>query len=98
LYEAVTDLERPANKDTAFLREWSPSASPTPVDPEFVRHFDREMVEVPATVWRSVLRELCGFRVGRHAEDVCCPVLVLSGGKDRLFGPEHHQSLVEAYP
>ena len=94
----LMDLDRPANADPAFLAEWSPSASPTPVGPEFVSYFDDEMTKVPAYVWRSVIRELCGFPVGRHAGDVSCPVLILSGGQDPLFGPEHHQSLVRSYP
>jgi pimeloyl-ACP methyl ester carboxylesterase len=98
LFGAVTDLDQPANHEPDFLSEWSPSASPTPVDPIFVQHFDREMVEVPPHVWRSVIRELSSFPVGRHAADVHCPALLLSGGKDPLFGPEHHASLIRAYP
>ena len=98
LWSALTSLERPANRDTKFLREWSPSASPTPVDATFVRYFDDEMEDVPAHVWRSVIRELTDFPVARQAADVRSPVLILTGGKDPLFGPEHHHALLKAYP
>lgn len=49
---------------------------------------------IPLHVWRGVVRELAYVPVGRHAADVIAPVLVLSGGKDPLFPPEHHASLL----
>jgi pimeloyl-ACP methyl ester carboxylesterase len=98
LWSAVTDLQAPANRNTAFLKDWSPAASPTPVDPLFVRYFDAEMTEVPSTVWRSVIRELAGYPVARRAADVKAPVLILSGGKDPIFPSEHHAALLKAYP
>lgn len=98
LWSTLTSLDSPANRNAPFLKEWSPSASPTPVDATFVRHFDAEMAEVPAHVWRGVIRELTAYPVARHAPDVKAPVLILSGGKDPLFGPEHHAALLKAYP
>ena len=98
LWPAVTNLQMPANRNAAFLKDWSPSASPTPVDATFVRHFDAEMTAIPATVWRSVIRELAGYPVGRHAADVKVPVLILSGGKDPIFPAEQLAALLKAYP
>lgn len=98
LWSTLTSLDAPANRNAPFLEEWSPSASPTPVDASFVRHFEAEMAEVPAHVWRGVIRELTAYPVARHAPDVKAPVLILSGGKDPLFGPEHHAALLKAYP
>ncbi len=98
LWSTLTSRDSPANRNRAFLDGWSPAASPTPVDPGFVRHFDAEMAAVPAYVWRGVIRELTAFPVARHAADVKAPVLILSGGKDPLFGPEHHAALRNAYP
>ena len=98
LWSVLTDRNSPANRNTPFLKEWSPAASQTPVDADFVRFFDAEMAEVPAHVWRGVIRELTGFPVARHAADVTAPVLILSGGKDPIFPAEHHQALVRAYP
>ena len=34
----------------------------------------------------------------RHAADIKAPVLILSGGKDEIFPPEHHAALLEAFP
>lgn len=98
LWPVVTNLETPANRDVAFLKDWSPAASPTPVDASFVRYFDAETAAVPAHVWRSVIRELAAFPVARHAADVRAPMLILSGGKDPLFPAEHHAALINAYP
>lgn len=97
LYPIVTDSRAPANRQDAFLKEWSPGASPTPVDASLTRYFDGEMRDVPTHVWRSVIRELVDVPVARHAADVRVPVLVLNGGKDPLFGPDHHRSLAGAY-
>lgn len=36
--------------------------------------------------------------MGRYAADIKAPVLILSGGKDPLFGPAHHASLLRAFP
>lgn len=98
LWSILTSTTAPANQNEQFLGEWSPGSSPTPVDPVFVRYFDREMAAIPTHVWRGVIRELTGFAVARHAADVRARVLILSGGKDPLFGPEHHTALTQAYP
>ena len=57
-----------------------------------------EILAIRPHVWRSVLRELVGLPIGRHAADVRAPVLILSGAKDPLFPAEHHAALVEAFP
>jgi pimeloyl-ACP methyl ester carboxylesterase len=44
------------------------------------------------------MRELAEVPVARHAADVRAPVLILSGGSDPPFPPEHHQALVKAFP
>lgn len=98
LWSILTSTTAPARQNEPFLGEWSPGSSPTPVDPVFVQYFDREMAAIPTHVWRGVIRELTGFAVARHAADVRARVLILSGGKDPLFGPEHHTALTQAYP
>jgi pimeloyl-ACP methyl ester carboxylesterase len=98
MWSNVMALREPVAANADFLVQWSPGASPTPVDPVFVRHADAEMVRVPLRVWRAVPRALLDVPVARHAADVRAPVLILSGGRDPLFGPEHHRSLVAAYP
>jgi pimeloyl-ACP methyl ester carboxylesterase len=96
IWTQIMGLRQPIASNTDFLRAWT--ASPTPVDPIFMRYSDAEIAGVSPIVWRSVLRELLDLPVGRHAADVRAPVLIVSGGRDELFPPEHHRSLVEAYP
>jgi pimeloyl-ACP methyl ester carboxylesterase len=98
MWTNVMALREPIASNADFLRLWSPGASPTPVDPDFVRHADAEMVAVPPHVWRGVPRAFAGVTVARHAADVTAPVLILSGGRDEIFPAEHHRSLVAAYP
>lgn len=98
LWEQITGLREPVASNAAFLGQWSGGASPTPVDPVFVRYSDAEIAAVPLHVWRAIMRELLDLPVGRYAPDIEAPVLILSGGRDALFPAEHHQALVAAFP
>lgn len=98
LYDQVTALKWPLDRNSDFLREWHPANQPTPVDPKFAEAVMEDLLAVPPHVWRGVMRELADVPIGRHASDVKAPVLILSGGKDPLFPPEHHASLLMAFP
>lgn len=98
LWTQIMALATPIASNREFLAQWSPAASPTPVDASFLRYYEPEIAAVRPHVWRSVIRELLDLPVGRYAADVAAPVAILSAGADPLFGPEHHRSLVEAYP
>jgi pimeloyl-ACP methyl ester carboxylesterase len=98
LYSNVADLSAPLDRSSPFLREWHPSNQPTSVDPRFASAVEEEYLTIPLHVWRGVMRELAHVPVGRHAEDVKVPVLLISGGKDPLFPAEHHASLLKAFP
>ncbi|HTU11675.1 MAG TPA: alpha/beta hydrolase [Allosphingosinicella sp.] len=98
LWTNVMGMTAPVAENRRFLGEFSTGASPTPVDPDFVRHADREMAAVPLHVWRAVARELVDLPAGRHAPDVAAPVLILSAGADPIFTAEHHAALLAAYP
>jgi pimeloyl-ACP methyl ester carboxylesterase len=98
LYDNATALRAPLDPSSQFLREWHPSNQPTPVNPVFAEAVEEEYLEIPLHVWRGVMRELADVPVGRHAQDVKAPVLVLSGGKDPLFPANHHASLLKAFP
>lgn len=98
LYENATALRTPLDPSSQFLAEWHPSNQPTPVDPVFAGTVEEEYLEIPLHVWRGVMRELADVPVGRHAQDVEAPVLILSGGKDPLFPAKHHASLLKAFP
>jgi len=98
LYDNATALKTPLDPSSSFMREWHPSNQPTPVDPVFAEAVEEEYLAIPLHVWRGVMRELAYVPVGRHAQDVKAPVLVLSGGKDPLFPANHHASLLNAFP
>ncbi|MCL6699712.1 alpha/beta hydrolase [Sphingomonas sp. NSE70-1] len=98
LYSSATALKAPLDKSSPFLREWHPSNQPTSVDPQFANAIEQEYLTIPLHVWHGVMRELAHVPVGRHAEDIKIPVLLISGGKDPLFPAEHHASLRKAFP
>lgn len=98
LFKAVDSAEGRMDRDPAFLAEWSPAASPTPVDATFTRFADAETARVAPIVWTSVMRELAGLPVARHAADVTAPVVILSASEDVFFDARHHRALLAAYP
>jgi pimeloyl-ACP methyl ester carboxylesterase len=98
LYEQVAGLKAPLDPGSQFMRDWHPGNQPTPVDAAFAKAAMDDVLAVPLHVWRAVMRELAYLPIGRHAQDVQAPVLILSGGKDPLFPAEHHASLLKAFP
>ena len=98
LYESALTVRAPIDPNSAFMREWHPANQPTPVDAKFAAAVMDELLVIPPHVWRGVMRELVDVPIGRHAADVKAPVLILSGGKDPLFPPEHHAALLKAFP
>ena len=98
MWTNVMALREPIAGNREFLAQWSTGASPTPVDPVFVRHADAEMAQVPLHVWRAIPRALLDLPIGRFAADVRAPVLILSAAADPIFSAEHHRALVAAYP
>lgn len=96
VWKNVSALSWPIDPRSRFMREWSPSASPTPVDPDYAAHADREIAAVPRHVWNGVMRELVDVAAGRFTPDITAPTLILSGGRDELFPAEHHHALVAA--
>ena len=89
-------MKDPVTSNTAFLREWSPTRSPTPVDPVVAAWNDREIAEVPLHVWKAVPRELLDLPIGRYGPDIKAPTFVLSAEKDALFDRTHHDALMKA--
>ena len=98
LYDQVAALQFPLDRRSAFMREWHPSNQPTSVDLEFAEAVMDDILAIRPHVWRAVMRELAHVPAGRHAADIEARVLILSGGKDPLFPPEHHASLLKAFP
>lgn len=97
LYDNATAVKAPLDPNSPFLREWHPANQPTPIDKTFANAAMAEILTVPVHVWHSVMKELEGVPVARHSDRVRAPVLVLSGGADPLFPPEHHAALLTAF-
>jgi len=98
LFDNASALRAPLDPQSAFMREWHPANQPTPVDRAFADAAMRDLLRTPLHVWHGVMHELEGVPIARHAPDVKAPVLILSGGADPLFPPEHHAALVAAFP
>jgi pimeloyl-ACP methyl ester carboxylesterase len=98
LYDQVSALKFPLDRNSAFMREWHPSNQPTPIDPAFAEAVLEDILLIQPHVWRGVMRELTQLPVARHAANVEARVLILSGGKDPLFPAEHHAALLKAFP
>ena len=98
LFDSVAAMKGPLDPASQFARDWHPANQPTPVDPAFAGAVNADLYKIPPHVWRAVLRELAEVPVGRYAADIKAPVLILSGGRDPLFGPAHHASLLKAFP
>lgn len=97
-YRQVIAFQSTPALESEFMRGWSPAASPTPVDAAFLRHYEPEVAAVPLQVWHGVMREVVEVPIGRFTDEIEAPTLILSGGKDPLFPPEHHAALVKALP
>jgi pimeloyl-ACP methyl ester carboxylesterase len=98
LWTNALALSAPLDPGSPFLREWHPANQPTPVDKAFAEAAMAEILAIPLHVWVAVMRELAAVPAARHAADIRTPVLILSGGKDPLFPPEHHAALAKAIP
>lgn len=96
LWTNVTALRFPIDPNSEFIREWA--ANPEVLEPAFATAARSETIAIKPHVWRGIARELAEVPVGRHAADVKAPVLILSGGKDPLFGADHHAALLKAFP
>ena len=98
LFDNAMRLKAPLDANSDFMREWHPANQPTPIDTAFADAAMTEILTIPLPVWHGVMRELNGLPLSRYAPDIRAPVLVLSGGKDPLFPPEHHAALLTAFP
>jgi pimeloyl-ACP methyl ester carboxylesterase len=98
LYDNTNAMRTRLDPASQFAKDWHPANQPTAVDPAFANAVNEELYAIEPHVWRSVMRELTHLPVGRHAQDIKAPVLVISGGKDPLFPAPHHAALLKAFP
>ena len=98
IWSEVSAMSAAPAPDGDFFRNWSPAASPTAVDPDFLHLYEPEIAALPLRTWQSVPRELLDLPIGRYSAAIRAPTLILSGGEDALFPPEHHEALARAIP
>ncbi len=94
----IRRLAEPIDPDSPFMMEWW--ASPTPVDPEFLRRQRIDSAAIPLRVWLAVLDQGLGdlADLQRTLPRLVAPTLLIWGEKDPIMEEEVRQSLREALP
>jgi pimeloyl-ACP methyl ester carboxylesterase len=96
LWANVPGLPDPIDPNSQFMLDWY--YNPNPVPAEFL---DRERAESAATArvtWMGVLEGLSGMDLGKVAQKVTAPTLILWGDQDGLFDAASQEAVKAAYP
>ncbi|WP_107771870.1 alpha/beta fold hydrolase [Nocardioides sediminis] len=91
----VSTLEDPI--DRGFVEEFVRSTSPATVPDELVAAWVDESLQVPARVWRDVLRGLVDTDVRPHLADIAAPTLLVVGDEDPFVRADQ-RVLLDAIP
>lgn len=91
--EALAD---PINPDSAFMHEWHSCS--IPVDLHFLSQMRCEAARIPASFWKSILRELQATDLTLTARNVFTRTLCIGGSMDPLFDGQHLQHLGATLP
>jgi pimeloyl-ACP methyl ester carboxylesterase len=93
----IRQLKEPIDPDSPFMIEWW--ASPTPVDPDFLRRQRRDAAGIPLKVWLAVLDQgLTNADLQRTLPRLTAPALLIWGEKDPLMEEDVRATLREALP
>lgn len=94
----IRQLSEPIDPDSPFMMEWW--ASPTPVDPEFLRRQRVDSAAIPLHVWLAVLDQGLGdlADLQRTLPRLVAPTLLIWGEKDPIMEEDVRQTLREALP
>jgi rifampin ADP-ribosylating transferase len=57
-----------------------------------------DTLAVPVVTWREVMEELTDSSTARYAAEIRAPLLVVSGGRDEFFGPDHQTAMQQLLP
>ena len=94
---AIAKLTEPIDPESPFMVAWW--ASPTAVDPEFLRRQRRDAARIPLRVWLAVLDQgLTGADLASTLPRLKAPALLLWGEQDSIFGADDRRSLQAALP
>jgi pimeloyl-ACP methyl ester carboxylesterase len=90
-------LTDPIDPESPFMIEWY--ASPTPVDPDFLRRQRADAARIPVKVWLAILDQgLTGLELQSTLPRLVAPTLLIWGAKDPIFGAADRNSLQRALP
>jgi pimeloyl-ACP methyl ester carboxylesterase len=94
----IRRLKEPIDPDSKFMRQWW--ASPTAVDPRFLRRERRNAARIPLRVWLAVLDQGLGNLgdLARTLPRLTAPTLLVWGSKDPIMLPTMRRSLERALP
>jgi pimeloyl-ACP methyl ester carboxylesterase len=95
MWAEISALEDPI--DRGFVEEFVRSTSPATVPDGLVDDWVEESLQVPARVWREVLRGLLDTDVRPHLADIAAPTLLIVGDEDPFVGDDQ-RVLLDAIP
>lgn len=89
---AINGLRDPINPAQAFFDDWHEGIAG--IDPAFARLISTEACCMPSAVWREVLQALRLADLRDMVSSIAMPVLLASGGADRLFSLDDQHVLM----
>lgn len=84
--------------DPAFVRAFQESTIARSVPDEFLAAVIRESLKLPASLWKSVLREFIDADDKGTANTITCPTRIVGGTQDSVFPPEAQRELAKSIP
>ncbi len=97
---AIRQLKEPIDPDSPFMIAWW--ASPTPVDPDFIRRQRKDAAGIPLRVWLAVLDQALPADqyadLQRTLPRLKAPTLLIWGSKDPIMEEPARRSLRRALP
>jgi len=93
----IRSLKEPIDPISPFMMEWW--ASPTPVNPDFIRRQREDSAKIPLRVWLAVLDQgLVFLNLQATLPKLVAPTLLIWGGNDPIMEEDERQTLREALP
>jgi len=97
---AIRKLKEPIEADSPFMIAWW--ASPTPVDPDFIRRQRKDAAGIPLRVWLAVLDQAMPGNMYDDLQSTLprlkAPTLLIWGSKDPIMEEPARESLRQALP
>jgi pimeloyl-ACP methyl ester carboxylesterase len=96
----IRKLKEPIDPDSPFMIAWW--ASPTPVDPDFIRRQRKDAAGIPLRVWLAVLDQAMPGNMYADLQSTLprleAPTLLIWGSKDPIMEEAARESLRHALP